>query len=150
MLSPASSGGDRLRTGILATHSYVIIESSALTQRRLGSKAAERLHEGLLPAVRTHVVDQRIHDAAVTTWRAARSRRLSLVDATSFVVMRLYRIQRVLPSTLTSPLKASSSNNDGRPAFAQSRLRRASSMAMSITSTWSSALSSFTPSSIIT
>lgn len=69
-------------------HAYVVIETSALVQRRLGMKAVERLHRGLLPIVRVTMVDTSTHQRAVERWLAQRLRGLSLVDVTSFVVMR--------------------------------------------------------------
>lgn len=77
---------------VLVTHSYVVVECSALVQRRLGAAAAGRLHDGILPAVRLVAVDLDTHRAAVARWRSAGSRGLSLVDATSFVVMEHHRI----------------------------------------------------------
>jgi predicted nucleic acid-binding protein len=68
--------------------SYVVAETSALVQRRLGMRAVERLHRGLLPVVRVIMVDTSIHQRAVERWLTERLRRLSPVDVTSFVVMR--------------------------------------------------------------
>jgi len=70
------------------THSYVVVETSALAQRRLGMAAVDSLHQGLLPVVRTTMVDRSTHERAVERWRARRVRSLSLVDVTSFVVMQ--------------------------------------------------------------
>ena len=69
-------------------HAYVVLETSALVQRQLGMKAVERLHRGLLPIVRVTMVDTSTHQRAVERWLAQRLRGLSLVDVTSFVVMR--------------------------------------------------------------
>jgi predicted nucleic acid-binding protein len=71
-----------------AAHAYIVVETSALVQRRLGMTAVERLHRGLLPVVGIHMVDLSTHQRAVERWVTERLRRLSLVDVTSFVVMR--------------------------------------------------------------
>jgi uncharacterized protein len=71
----------------LVTHAYVVVEASALVQRRLGFRAATHLHQALLPVVRTVMVDQVTHARAVERWLTLRRRGLSLVDVTSFVVM---------------------------------------------------------------
>ena len=79
----------------LVTHAYVVVESSALVQRRLGTAAASRLHRALLPAVAVSAVGQRTHDRAVERWLGAGRRGLSLVDVTSFVVMTDAGLERV-------------------------------------------------------
>lgn len=72
----------------LTTHAYVVIETSALVQRRLGMGAVGQLHDGLLAAVETAPVDLTTHKVAVSRWRSDGRRNLSLVDATSFIFMR--------------------------------------------------------------
>jgi uncharacterized protein len=71
----------------LVTHAYVVVETSALVQRRLGTAAAARLHHGLLPPVRVLAVDAVTHARSVERWLTSAQRALSLVDVTSFVVM---------------------------------------------------------------
>lgn len=71
----------------LVTHAYVVIETSALVQRRLGMAAATHLHRALLPAVSLIAVDEPTHARAVERWLTTAARQLSLVDITSFVVM---------------------------------------------------------------
>lgn len=71
----------------LVTHNYVVVETSALVQRRLGMRAAARLHGALLPAIHLHMIETETHARAVERWLAADRRGLSLVDVTSFVVM---------------------------------------------------------------
>jgi uncharacterized protein len=71
----------------LATHAYVVVETTALVQRRLGFDAAEQLHAAILPPVLLVPVDRALHDRAVTRWRSLAQRDLSLVDITSFELM---------------------------------------------------------------
>lgn len=71
----------------LVTHTCVVLETSALVQRRLGMAAAARLHRALLPAVTEVPVDGLLHARAVERWLTAGTRALSLVDVTSFVLM---------------------------------------------------------------
>ena len=78
---------DILDTHHLVTHTYVVVETSALLQRRLGMGAAERLHAAVLPAIGCITVDRSAHDRAVSRWRATRRRDLSLVDVVSFDLM---------------------------------------------------------------
>jgi predicted nucleic acid-binding protein len=72
----------------LLTHTYVVLETSALVQRRLGMAAVDQLHDGLLPVALLATIDRATHRRAVSGWRRAGNRRLSLVDVTSFTIMR--------------------------------------------------------------
>lgn len=72
----------------LVTHNYVLVETSALVQRRLGIEALQVLVDELALPISTVFVDQAVHDAAVTAVLAARQRHLSVVDLVSFEIMR--------------------------------------------------------------
>lgn len=71
----------------IATHAYVIVETTALVQRRLGMAAAQQLHGRLLPPVHVEAVSTDLHRRAVARWQALGLRELSLVDVTSFTYM---------------------------------------------------------------
>ena len=72
----------------LLTHNYVVVECTALAQRRLGSRAVADLHDVIFPFVDFVWVDEPLHRRAVEANRAAGRRAISLVDWTSFLVMR--------------------------------------------------------------
>lgn len=72
----------------LLTHSYVVLESAALVERRLGRQTARRLLLDILAPVDVVLVDGATHEAALGAYLAAPTGDLSLVDATSFEVMR--------------------------------------------------------------
>jgi len=72
----------------LVTHNYVVVETTALVQRRLGPAMVRALLEDLLPALDTRWVDEELHRAAVSALLAAIRRRNSLVDWISFEMMR--------------------------------------------------------------
>lgn len=78
----------------LLTSNYVLVECFALAQRRLGMAAARALEEDLLPVVGVHWIDATDHAAAVESFLTAARRGLSLVDCTSFRVMRRLRLRR--------------------------------------------------------
>jgi predicted nucleic acid-binding protein len=84
----------RDRPPLLLTSSYVLVESFALIQARLGLGAVRELQDALLPVVSVHWVQTHDHAAAVSVLLAANRRRLSLVDCTSFEIMRRLGIQR--------------------------------------------------------
>jgi predicted nucleic acid-binding protein len=73
---------------ILVCSNYVLVESFALIQRRLGIQALRVFQEDILPLVNVERIDETTHLAGVTGLLAAARRELSLVDCTSFVVMR--------------------------------------------------------------
>lgn len=72
----------------LVTTNYVLVETFALVQARLGMDAVRALSDQLLPAVRTVAVTEEDHRGAVQALLAADRRHLSLVDCASFLVMR--------------------------------------------------------------
>lgn len=74
---------------ILATHSYVIVESCALVQRRLGPEAVRVLLDAFIPSLSVLYVDEDFHQRAAAAYLAAVSRRgVSFVDRVSFEMMR--------------------------------------------------------------
>lgn len=70
------------------TSNYVLVESFALTQSRLGMDAVRLLQEDILPVVMIHLVDREIHRSSVSALLSAARRNLSLVDCVSFEIMR--------------------------------------------------------------
>jgi predicted nucleic acid-binding protein len=72
----------------LITSNYVIVETAALLQRRMGMEALRSFHQHLRPVIQVVWVTAEIHQAAVTALLTANRRPLSLVDCTSFEIMR--------------------------------------------------------------
>lgn len=77
-----------LRLTGLVTHNYVVVESVALVQRRLGQRPLRDLIDGLLAVTRVAFVDPGLHAAALATLLAADRRGVSFVDRVSFEFMR--------------------------------------------------------------
>jgi predicted nucleic acid-binding protein len=73
----------------LFTTSYVVVESCALAQCRLGLEAVRSISEELLPVMEIVWVDESTHSTAMAALLAAQRRKLSLVDCVSFAVSRL-------------------------------------------------------------
>lgn len=73
--------------GPLVTHNYVVVETTAVLQRRSGMTAVQRLVD-LMSPIRIVWIDETIHRAAMAALLAAPRRRVSLVDRVSFEVMR--------------------------------------------------------------
>jgi len=74
---------------------YVIVETFALVQNRLGIEAVRVLQEDVLPIITIEWVDESAHKAGVDSLLTAMRRNLSLVDCTSFHIMRKLGIKRV-------------------------------------------------------
>lgn len=70
------------------THNYMLVETCALVQRRLGVGALQTLVHEVLQPISTLFVDAQLHQTAVAAVLAARRREVSLVDRVSFEVMR--------------------------------------------------------------
>jgi predicted nucleic acid-binding protein len=79
----------------LVCSNYVVVETTALVQNRLGVEAVRVFQEDVLPVVRIEWVDEPIHQAGVTALLTAGRRHLSLVDCVSFDLMRRFGMRRV-------------------------------------------------------
>lgn len=71
----------------LLTHNYVLVESTALLQTRLGLSAAAKLAKDAAAFV-IEWVDDDLHASGLRELERARKRRVSLVDHISFLVMK--------------------------------------------------------------
>ena len=76
------------RERVLFTSNYVLVETFALVQRRLGFDATRDLANVVVPLLQPLWVEEAIHAAAVASLIAAGRRQLSLVDCASFELMR--------------------------------------------------------------
>ena len=79
----------RARRVPLVTTSYVLVESYALLGRRLGLTAVNGFRTDFAPLLDFVWVDEALHNAGLDLLLERRRRQLSLVDAVSFVAMRL-------------------------------------------------------------
>jgi len=75
------------------TTNYVLVESFALVQSRLGMPALRLFQDDILPAVGVHFVDHEMHRSSVSAVLSAGKRNLSLVDCSSFVIMRAFGLK---------------------------------------------------------
>ncbi len=74
------------------TTNYVLVETFALVQRRLGVNALQVLCADFLPLIETIWLDKETHESAVGALLIAARRKLSLVDCVSFEVMRRHGV----------------------------------------------------------
>ncbi len=79
----------------LKTSNYVTVETLALLQSRLGFEAADLWSRDVLGIVETFWIDEVLHNLAFEIWFSLGRRKLSLVDCTSFVIMRQGKMEKV-------------------------------------------------------
>lgn len=72
----------------LVTSNYVLVETCALLQNRMGLAAIRIFQQDVVPVLRLSWVDAALHKAAVNELLAAGRKKLSLVDCASFAIMR--------------------------------------------------------------
>lgn len=79
----------------LISSSYVLIETIALIQRRLGIEALRQFHEKVFPLIQVIWIAEIEHQSGMLTVLESDRRQLSLVDCTSFKIMQTRNIQSV-------------------------------------------------------
>jgi len=88
---PAKAAWERMvGEARLLTNNYVLVETAALVQHRLGMAAVQAFTSDVLPLLDVEWVSMQRHQAAWEAVLAAGRRDLSLVDCVSFGTMREY------------------------------------------------------------
>ena len=80
---------------VIISNNYVLVESFALIQRRLGIAAVRVFQEDILPLINIEWINAGTHKSAVSALLAASRHKLSLVDCVSFEIMRTLGIKTV-------------------------------------------------------
>ncbi|MCJ7612195.1 MAG: PIN domain-containing protein [Candidatus Aminicenantes bacterium] len=80
---------------ILVTSNYVLIETFALLQNRLGVVAVRAFQEDIVPILNIEFINPEVHQSGTAALLAASKRNLSLVDCISFEIMRALGIKTV-------------------------------------------------------
>jgi predicted nucleic acid-binding protein len=78
------------------THHAVVVEATALVQRRLGMEPVREMHRDLLAILNVQFIDRELHERAMAALFGADRRDISLVDWLSFELMRRLQIRRAL------------------------------------------------------
>lgn len=79
----------------ILTHSYVLVESTALLQRRLGIESALGFLDDS-KGFEVHWMNSQDHEQAVELLAERKRRGLSLMDCASFLVMRRHQVNVAL------------------------------------------------------
>ena len=100
---------ERLSSGDapLLTHSYVVLETAAVMQRKIGMQPALDFLTEIEDIATIHWVNQEDHERAVHRFGQRHRRNLSLVDCISFVLMEQYDCTTPSHTTPISNPKAS-------------------------------------------
>jgi predicted nucleic acid-binding protein len=72
----------------LMTTNYILVETFALLQSRLGLDAVRGFQEDVVPLIHVEFITPELHRSGIAALLSASRRRLSLVDCVSFEVMR--------------------------------------------------------------
>lgn len=86
---------ERLVSGndTLICSNYILVETIALIQHRLGMEAVREFQENVVPMLTVEWIDESVHHVGVMGVMTAGRKKLSLVDCVSFDVMRQLGIQ---------------------------------------------------------
>ena len=84
-----------LTEATLVCSDYILVESLALIQHRLGLMAVKVFHEDIFPILTIQWIDQSIYQTGITSVLMAARKSLSFVDCISFEVMRRLGIKSV-------------------------------------------------------
>jgi predicted nucleic acid-binding protein len=76
----------------LLTHNYVLVETAALVQNRLGMPALRVVQDRITPVLRVYWLTEADHRTAMEMAISADRRKVSLVDCASFRTMRSHGI----------------------------------------------------------
>jgi predicted nucleic acid-binding protein len=77
----------------LLTNNYVVLETSALLQHRLGVAALRTFLEDVMPPLQLDWISEHRHRAGAEAVMAALRKKLSLVDCISFQTMREHGVR---------------------------------------------------------
>ena len=80
---------------ILFSNNYVLVETLALVQHRLGMGAVRAFNDDILPLINVEWVDEAVHKAGINALLVALRRKLRIVDCVSFASMRLLGVKTV-------------------------------------------------------
>jgi len=78
----------------LATTNYVVVETMALLQKKIGVEAARLWHKDILCLLDVCWIDEDLHQRALELWLNLGGKRLSLIDCVSFITMHSLQIER--------------------------------------------------------
>jgi uncharacterized protein len=79
----------------MISSNYIMVETIALLQRRFGIDAVRLFTSDVQPLIHLVWVNEKVHESALNVVKTIHQRDLSLVDCTSFEIMRNMGIEQV-------------------------------------------------------
>lgn len=76
-------------------NNYILVETVAILQHRIGLDAVHGLQDGLIPLLTIDWIDEATHALAMAALTIANRRPLSLVDCSAMATMRSWGIKRI-------------------------------------------------------
>jgi len=80
---------------LVLTSNYIVVETCALLQRRIGIHALKIFIEEILPVVRVEWVDQSLHNAGISGLMMSGRNGPNVVDCVNFSILRKLTIRDV-------------------------------------------------------
>jgi len=80
---------------VLITSNYILVETFALLQHRLGIEAVRGFQNDIIPLINIEFVISELHRSGISALLSASRRNLSVVDCVSFEMMRTLGIKTV-------------------------------------------------------
>jgi len=78
----------------IVSSNYVLLETILILKNRIGIEAVKILKNDILPVIKTCWIDEDVHNFCVNTQIAVDRKKVSLVDFTSFEIMRRLNIRQ--------------------------------------------------------
>ena len=85
---------------MIVTSNYVLLETTTLLQHQFGVDALRLFHSEIHPILEIIWIDQHLHDLALGILLSINRRQPSLVDCTSFQVMRAASIEQAFTTDI--------------------------------------------------
>jgi predicted nucleic acid-binding protein len=78
----------------IISSNYILLETMVILKNRIGIEAVKVLKNDILPVIKICWIDEDVHNFCVNTQIAADRKKVSLVDYTSFEIMRRLNIRQ--------------------------------------------------------
>ena len=79
---------------MLITTNYIILEAIIILKKRFGLEAVSSFNNNVAPSLKIYWIDEEIHEVGVNNLVMVNRKKVSLVDYTSFEVMKRLNIEK--------------------------------------------------------
>jgi predicted nucleic acid-binding protein len=79
---------------MLITTNYIILEAIIILKKRFGLEAVSSFNNNITPSLKIYWIDEEIHEVGVNNLVMVNRKKVSLVDYTSFEVMKRLNIEK--------------------------------------------------------